>query len=90
LDLFKGILGYRKGFEKGADHFNYIHSEYNVQFDDMLFVGDSLKDYERSQGFCKFIALSGMFSPADFKAKGHSGISVKKLSEITKYIVRKE
>ena len=67
LDLFRGILGYRPGFEKGADHFNHIHSEYDVQFDDMLFVGDSLKDYERSQGFCSFIGILGMFSADDFK-----------------------
>ncbi len=86
LDLFKGILGYRPGFEKGADHFNYIHSKYNVKFDEMLFVGDSLKDYERSQGFCKFIGIVGMFSSDDFNVKGHSGVVVEKLSEIVTHI----
>ncbi len=89
LSLFKGILGYRPGFEKGADHFNHIHSEYNIQFDEMLFVGDSLKDYERSQGFCKFIGISGMFSVEDFNSKGHSGLVVEKLSEIVSNIVPK-
>lgn len=89
LDLFKGILGYRPGFEKGADHFNHIQSEFNIQFDEMLFVGDSLKDYERSLGFCKFIGISGMFSIEDFKAKGHSGFVVKKLAEITNRVVVK-
>ena len=89
LSLFKGILGYRPGFEKGADHFNHIHSEYNIQFDEMLFVGDSLKDYERSQGFCKFIGISGMFSIEDFNSKGHSGLVVEKLSEVVTNIVPK-
>lgn len=89
LSLFKGILGYRPGFEKGADHFNHIHSEYNIQFDEMLFVGDSLKDYERSQGFCKFIGISGMFSVEDFNSKGHSGLVVEKLSEVVSNIVPK-
>ena len=89
LSLFKGILGYRPGFEKGADHFNHIHSEYNIQFDEMLFVGDSLKDYERSQGFCKFIGISGMFSVEDFNSKGHSGLVVGKLSEVVTNIVPK-
>ncbi len=89
LSLFKGILGYRPGFEKGTDHFNHIHSEYNIQFDEMLFVGDSLKDYERSQGFCKFIGISGMFSVEDFNSKGHSGLVVEKLSEIVSSIVPK-
>ncbi len=86
LDLFRGILGYRPGFEKGADHFNFIHSEYNIKFDEMLFVGDSLKDYERSQGFCEFIGISGMFSVEDFNVKGHSGVVVEKLSEIVTHI----
>lgn len=88
LDLFRGILGYRTGFEKGADHFKHIHSEYNVQFGDMLFVGDSLKDYERSQGFCNFIGIVGMFSTDDFKSKGHEGIMIHKLSEIGSHVVR--
>ena len=82
LDLFKGILGYRPGFEKGADHFNHIHNEYDVKFEDMLFVGDSLKDYERSQGFCNFIGIVGMFSADDFKSKGHKGYLIQTLSEI--------
>ncbi|MGY5860396.1 MAG: HAD hydrolase-like protein [Candidatus Thorarchaeota archaeon] len=86
LDLFKGILGYRPGFEKGADHFNHIHSEYNVEFKDMLFVGDSLKDYERSEGFCKFIGISGMFSEQDFKDKGHNGSIVENLTGILNHI----
>ena len=89
LDLFRGILGYRPGFEKGADHFNHIKSEYTVQFDDMLFVGDSLKDYERAQGFCSFIGIVGMFSSEDFESKGHSGLLVQNLSEITSYVIRR-
>lgn len=89
LKLFKGILGYRPGFEKGADHFNHIHSEYDVKYDEMLFVGDSLKDFERSQGFCKFIGISGMFSVEDFNSKGHSGLVVAKLSEVVTNIVPK-
>jgi len=86
LDLFRGILGYRPGFEKGADHFNHINSEYNIQFEDMLFVGDSLKDYERSQGFCNFIGILGMFSSEDFNSKGHDGIVVRNLSQISSHI----
>ena len=63
LDLFKEIIGYRPGFEKGADHFNHINSTHQVQFNDMVFVGDSLKDHERSQGFCKFIGVKGEATP---------------------------
>ncbi|MGY5880392.1 MAG: HAD hydrolase-like protein [Candidatus Thorarchaeota archaeon] len=90
MDLFKGILGYRPGFEKGADHFNHINSEYNIQFDEMLFVGDSLKDYERSQGFCKFIGILGMFTVDDYQAKGHTGYLAENLSGIIPHIIAKE
>ncbi|MBN2228591.1 MAG: HAD family hydrolase [Candidatus Thorarchaeota archaeon] len=82
LELFRGILGYRPGFEKGADHFRHIEKEYNVPFKDMVFVGDSLKDYERSKGFCKFIALSRMFTLEDFEKLGYKGPVVFQLSEI--------
>ncbi len=87
IDLFKGILGYRSGFEKGADHFKFIQEKFNVNFGDMIFVGDSLKDYERSKGFCRFIALDRMFTSDDFRRIGHDGPVLSNLSEITKYAV---
>jgi phosphoglycolate phosphatase-like HAD superfamily hydrolase len=86
LNLFRAILGYRPGFEKGADHFMHIHKTYKIPFDKMVFVGDSLKDYERSKEFCKFIALSRMFTPKDFKDLGYQGPVVFHLSEVTKII----
>jgi phosphoglycolate phosphatase-like HAD superfamily hydrolase len=82
LDLFRAILGYRQGFEKGADHFKYIHQNYQVPYEQMLFVGDSLKDYERSKGFCKFIAVSRMFAPKDFRNLGYDGPVISQLSEL--------
>ncbi|MHA2027411.1 MAG: HAD family hydrolase [Candidatus Thorarchaeota archaeon] len=88
LDMFKEIVGYRPGFEKGADHFHHISSTYNIHFDNMVFVGDSLKDYERSQGFCTFIGVLGMFTSDDFVSKGHAGIVIQNLSEIPNHIVR--
>ena len=88
LDKFRAILGYRPGFEKGADHFNHIHSEYGVEFSDMIFVGDSLKDHKRAEGFCRFIALSGMFAEEDFRAQNHSGPVVPRLSDILVLVER--
>lgn len=90
LDLFKAIVGYRPGFEKGADHFNHISSNYGIRFDDLVFVGDSLKDYERSQGFCRFIAVLGLFNLHDFKKVGHDGHKISNLSEILELIDYKE
>jgi len=86
LHLFKAILGYRPGFEKGADHFNHIHKTYDIPYDKIVFVGDSLKDFERSRGFCRFIAVSRMFKARDFRRLGHKGPVVRHLSEVTSYV----
>jgi phosphoglycolate phosphatase len=82
LDLFKAIIGYRPGFEKGADHFNHINSGYEIPFDEMVFVGDSLKDYERSKDFCDFIGITGMFDSQSLQIAGHEGHKISKLSEL--------
>ncbi|MGY5875670.1 MAG: HAD hydrolase-like protein [Candidatus Thorarchaeota archaeon] len=79
---FQEIVGYRPGFEKGADHFNHIKDTHRVSLDHVVFVGDSLKDYERSKGFCPFIGISRMFSEDDFRKAGHQGPVVMALSEI--------
>ena len=89
LDLFKEIIGYRPGFEKGADHFNHIQSTHQVQFKDMVFVGDSLKDHERSLGFCDFIGITRMFGEQDFRKLGHTGHIVPNLSEIMDILKKK-
>ncbi|TFH09821.1 MAG: hypothetical protein E4H14_03740 [Candidatus Thorarchaeota archaeon] len=89
MDLFRGILGYRPGFEKGADHFNYIHEEFNIDFEDMLFVGDSLKDYERSRGFCNFLGLVGMFDEEAFRNSGHVGHLITNREEILNIVQSK-
>lgn len=80
--LFKAIVGYRPGFEKGADHLNHIKAEYGIEFDDMIFVGDSLRDQKRAEGICRFIARTGMFSEEDFRNQNHKGPVVQSLSEI--------
>jgi phosphoglycolate phosphatase-like HAD superfamily hydrolase len=80
--FFSEIVGYRPGFEKGADHFNHIKESHSIKLEDSVFVGDSLKDFERSLGFCQFIGIERMFSRSDFLNKGHSGNIVKSLSEI--------
>jgi phosphoglycolate phosphatase len=82
LDLFKEIIGYRPGFEKGGDHFKHISSKHGIHFDDMVFVGDSIKDYERSKSFCKFVAVEGLFSSKDFYKAGHRGHSIDLLPQL--------
>jgi phosphoglycolate phosphatase-like HAD superfamily hydrolase len=86
LDLFRAIVGYRPGFEKGAQHFKYISSTFNIKFSDMVFIGDSLKDFERSKGYCDFIAVLRMFDRENFKEAGHNELMVSHLSEIPSII----
>lgn len=86
LNLFKAIVGYRPGFEKGADHFKYINSKFNVHFDRMIFIGDSLKDFERSKGFCDFIPVLRMFNFQEFERIGYKGHAVSNLSELPEII----
>ncbi len=80
--VFVEILGYRPGFEKGAHHFNHVKTKYGIPLDEVVFVGDSLKDYERSRGYCKFIAMERMFTRQDFRKAGHAGPVVKQLSQV--------
>jgi phosphoglycolate phosphatase len=86
LELFKEIVGYRPGFEKGADHFNHIKSKYNFDYEDIVFVGDSLKDYERSVNHCKFIGVLGLFDYKDFKDVGHDGEVIPRVSELLEFL----
>ena len=86
LNLFKEIVGYRPGFEKGADHFNHISSTYNIHFDDMVFVGDSLKDFERAKDFCKFVGVEGLFSSQDFWKAGHRGHNIERLADLLEFV----
>jgi phosphoglycolate phosphatase-like HAD superfamily hydrolase len=64
---FVEVVGYRPGFEKGKHHFEHIEAEHGIRLGDTLFVGDSLKDYERSKDYCEFVGLEGMFKEKDFQ-----------------------
>ena len=64
---FDHRLGFKDGFAKGKDHFNYIMSKENVTPGQMVFVGDSLKDGERAHGSdVAFIGRTGTFTRAQF------------------------
>ncbi|MFO7836706.1 MAG: HAD hydrolase-like protein [Candidatus Thorarchaeota archaeon] len=82
LKYFKEIMGYRRGFEKGADHFMHVESQYDISLDEIVFIGDSLKDYERADGMVRFIAKEGMFTASDFSKIGHSGPVVTHLKQL--------
>jgi len=66
------ILGYRPGFEKGKDHFDYIVEKFSSTYSDLVYVGDSLKDAERAQhNNVAFIGKVGLFSKQEFQDLGN-------------------
>jgi phosphoglycolate phosphatase-like HAD superfamily hydrolase len=79
---FTEILGYRPGFEKGPHHFKHVCESHEISLDEVVFIGDSIKDYERSKGYTQFVALEGMFTKADFEAAGHQGHVIENLVKL--------
>ncbi|OVE82338.1 hypothetical protein BVY03_01105 [bacterium K02(2017)] len=64
---FSLILGYKDNFLKGKQHFDFIQKELNISTEQMLFVGDSLHDAQKSYELkIPFIARLGTFSAEDF------------------------
>lgn len=64
---FDIILGFRKGFEKGPAHFDFVREKFNLQKDEITFVGDSLKDAEKAFAYgLKFVGICGTFRRDDF------------------------
>lgn len=70
------VCGYRgPDFGKGEAHFNHISDYFEVGFEDIIFVGDSLQDYERAQSCSvNFIARASTFSVEELKQKGVSTV----------------
>lgn len=65
---FDMVLGWKKGFSKGKDHFKHVEEAYSCKKAEMVFIGDSLKDAERAKDFgIDFIGRTGTFSEDDFK-----------------------
>jgi phosphoglycolate phosphatase-like HAD superfamily hydrolase len=81
------IVGYKIGFEKGKDHFDFLKNEFNLSAKELVYVGDSLKDCERAQNSeILFIAKKGMFSQEDFNKISRSKIVISDLEELIKII----
>lgn len=81
------ILGFRPGFEKGKDHFNFLMEKFHLSPDEMVYVGDSLKDCERAQGSnILFIGRIGMFSKERFDELSESKIYIHELKDLKEII----
>jgi len=57
------VMGFRPGFEKGRDHFEFARSTFDTDLARLVFVGDSHRDgiTARSAGI-RFIARAGLLS----------------------------
>ena len=88
LDIdFDMVLGFKPGFAKGNEHFKHIKNAFGVKRDEMLFVGDSIKDGERAEGFgIDFVGREGIFSEEDFLAKFPEADVISDLGQIRKII----
>ncbi|MFX1284284.1 MAG: HAD family hydrolase [Promethearchaeota archaeon] len=83
LDIVDDILGWRPGFEKGKDHFEFVLSKYNFSSSDIIFIGDSLHDLRRAKmNDIYFIGRKGMFQKDDFKQIFPEIIVISSLTEI--------
>lgn len=89
-DLLDGCFGfgYRPGFAKDQQ-IEFILRHYGLRPDEVLFVGDSLMDYEfvRDKGV-RFIALRRLFEEHDFRDRGL--FSVRDLTELASVWRRSE
>jgi phosphoglycolate phosphatase-like HAD superfamily hydrolase len=81
--LVNDIMGYRPGFEKGKDHFNYILSKYSLKPEQILFIGDSLHDAKRARNNnILFIGREGMFQKKHFETIIPGCTVIQELSQI--------
>ena len=79
-DLLDGCFGYRPGFTKGQQ-IEYILRHYNLCPEEVIFVGDSLMDYDfvKDKGV-QFVAIRRLFEEHEFRDRGLS--SVRDLTEL--------
>lgn len=68
---FAAVLGYREGFLKGRDHFDWLEKKLGLARDEMIFVGDSLHDARMAwENGVSFVARLGTFTSKDFDELG--------------------
>lgn len=66
---FDMVLGWRENFAKGKAHFEHAQKTYGCEKNEMVFVGDSLKDADRAKDFgIDFIGKTGTFTRHDFES----------------------
>ena len=79
------VLGFKKeDFCKGKPHFDYLMDTSGFKEEELLFVGDSIKDGERAnQSNVDFIGKTGLFTESDFKSHFPESLVINKLEQLT-------
>jgi len=87
---FDMVLGWRENFAKGPEHFEHARKSFGCDKIDMIFVGDSLKDFDRALDYgIGFIGKTGTFSKDDFLRHNNGIKTIDSLSDLAA-LVRKE
>jgi HAD superfamily hydrolase (TIGR01549 family) len=77
---FDLVLGAKNGFYKGKDHFDFICRHFGVSPQEITFVGDSLKDFERAkESNVAFVAKLGTFKREDFEKRFGKVVAIESL-----------
>ena len=80
---FDIILGFRKGFEKGPAHFDFVREKYNLAKEDITFVGDSIKDAEKAYNYgLNFVGICGTFKRSDFLKVRKDIVTIESIKEL--------
>ncbi len=84
---FDMTLGFKENFAKGKDHFKYIMNKWNLSPDEILFIGDSVKDAERAKDSeVAFIGRTGMFKREDFDKAYPGTPAIDSLSALKRFL----
>ncbi|MBP7125697.1 HAD family hydrolase [Myxococcota bacterium] len=80
---FDLVLGAAPNFYKGRDHFLRVQEVFGLRPDQLLYVGDSLKDAEKAlANGVAFIARLGTFRREDFEARFPGVRAIEHLSQL--------
>lgn len=83
--LFKLTLGFRDGFGKGKEHFDFIKNELGRDSKEMIFIGDSINDARMSkENDIDFLGKIGTFAKKDFVKFDKSIRCIENISDLIK------
>ncbi len=88
---FDIVLGFKPNFAKGKDHFDHIEQKLGTNPDEIIFVGDSIKDGERALSCgVNFIGKEGTFPAERFKKTFPEAGVISSISELVDILVNTE